>query len=256
LASAQLLNLGIGLSQSAFHITALSIVGTGMDVGVNTVFLKGMLFSLQLGKDAWKREGKTQPVRIDVSVGNINSIADAAASDDVSKCLDYGDLYKKIKSNLDDRQSYLDALEVARQALKFNSPRNSLLNVDITLCKAALDAEGGFRYSFGRDGNREDLVYFKSLQILSIRCRCIIGVNPHERRMKQPVLISLIFRAPTETMPESSDAWTTMRQGSGIVDTVIEVWQLLNPFLPLENHSFHPSACQSLLKKGERKGNE
>lgn len=195
-----------------------------MDVSVNTVFLKGMLFSLQVGKDAWKREGKTQPVRIDLSVGDVNSIADAAASDDVSKGLDYGDLYKKIQSNLDDRHDYSDALEVARQALKFDSPLDARVNVDVTLCKAALGAEGGLRYSFGRSGGREDLVYFKSLQILGIRCTCIIGVNSHERRNKQPVLVNLTFRVAMETVPTLCEDWMAGKRVLDIIDTMVKVW--------------------------------
>jgi dihydroneopterin aldolase len=40
------------------------------------------------------------------------------------------------------------------------------------------------------------MVLEEEVQINGIQCHCIVGINPHERREKQAVMINLIFAGP------------------------------------------------------------
>lgn len=166
---------------------------------VNTVFLKDMPFMLSVGKDAWNRENKPQPVSITLRVNNVKSIHDAAASDDISQSLDYGKLYKNIQSKLGNPGDQHRFADIAKQVLAAVEVPETSSSVEVDFPKAALRAEGGLRYTVNGDKDRDVTNVHKTLQILGIKCACIIGVNPHERREKQIVVVNLTFRGEYNT---------------------------------------------------------
>jgi FolB domain-containing protein len=170
---------------------------------VNRVFLKDMPFMLSVGKDAWERPSKAQPVKITLRVDHINSMHEAAASDDVSKCLDYGKLYKKIQSNLELNKTYTSVQNIAILVISSVQKPGVSVSVQIDLPKATLRAEGGLSYTMEEIRiDQEPRVKRETVNIRGIKCACIIGVNPHERRDKQMVVVYLTFRADSETLDE------------------------------------------------------
>lgn len=189
---------------------------------VNTVFLKDMPFLLSVGKDAWNRENKPQPVRITLRVNNVKSIHDAAASDDVSRSLDYGKLYKSIQSKLGNPGGQHCFSDIAKQVLAAVEVPETSSSVEVDFPKAALRAEGGLRYTVNCDKERDVTNVHKTLQILGIKCACVIGVNPHERREKQIVVVSLTFRGTYNTAVEIA-----LYHYHEIIEMVVKVCQLL-----------------------------
>lgn len=181
----------------------------------NTVFLMSMPFSFPVGRDAWCRADKAQPIRISLRVNNVKSIQDAATSDDVSKSLDYGKLYKTIQRNLNSQDHYSDVREVAERVIasvQSETPGTSG-SVQVELPKAALRAENGIIYSLKQDSDPASSIQYEILQIRGVRCACIIGVNPHERIDKQVVIVQLTFRGhsgmKTGSGPPNSGASAT-----------------------------------------------
>ena len=160
---------------------------------VNSVFLKDMPFILDVGRDAWHRDGKTQPVNITLRVDHVNSIQDAAASDDISQSLDYGKLYKNIQRSLDNHKPHCNVRTIAGNILPCIQTSGVTGSVQIDLPKAALRAEGGLRYTLEQNTNPESVDQYEALRISDIKCACIIGVNRHERRDKQMVIVHLSF---------------------------------------------------------------
>jgi len=195
------------------------------------IFLKDMQFMLSVGTDAWQRKGKTQPVHITVQVDQVKAINEAALSDDVSKTLDYGKLYKSIQHNLEGQKDYDNILEVAEQVLLAITAPGVDVTLEIDLPKATLRAEGGFGYTLKKTANPEtshDVVCIRG-----IKCACIIGVNPHERRDKQILIIDLTFRSdnkpPTKSMTPMSEVSATRietTQYHKIIETLVNVRQL------------------------------
>lgn len=193
---------------------------------------------LPVGRDAWQREGKVQPVHITLRVDHVEAINQAAASDDVSETLDYGKLYKNIQRNLDNQKDYANILEVADQILLALKTPGTDLSLEIKLPKATLRAEGGFTYTSNRHGSPKTLDRHDSVSIRGIKCACIIGVNPHERRDKQILVIDLTFKSDAKPSSEPITA------GSGVsataiatdhyhemIETVVKVYQLSKSLL-------------------------
>jgi dihydroneopterin aldolase len=202
---------------------------------INTVFLKDMPFMLPVGGDAWHREGKLQPVNITLRVNHVTSINDAAASDDISKSLDYGKLFKTIQRNLDACKNYANVREIAEHVLPSITMPGIIALVQIQLPKGALRAEGGLRYDLEQYSDPESLVQYETLHIRGIKCACIIGVNPHERREKQMVIVHLTFPGESKDLPkpeitqsEASAAVIAVEKFHDIIEIVVKVRWLLN----------------------------
>lgn len=190
---------------------------------VNTVFLNEMGFMLPVGKDAWNRGGKAQPVKVSLQVGHVNSINDAAASDDVGKSLDYGKLYKNIQRNMEQQNHYANVQEVAEQVLVSIDTPDITASVEIGLPKAALRAEDGLSYFLEQNKIPESLTHYETLQIRGIKCACIIGVNPHERREKQMVVVHLTFRGEVRASSEQTMAISEFRAAEVAADQFHEI---------------------------------
>jgi dihydroneopterin aldolase len=196
----------------------------------NMIFLKDMPFMLSVGTDAWQRKGKIQPVHVTVQLDQVSVINEAAFSDDVSKTLDYGKLYKSIQHNLESQKEYDNILQVAEQVLLAITVPGIDVCLQIDLPKATLRAEGGFAYTLNRKTNAE--TSYDVLRIRGIKCACIIGVNPHERRDKQILIIDLTCRAennppaePTTAISEVSATRIATTQYHKIIETLVHVRQ-------------------------------
>jgi dihydroneopterin aldolase len=159
---------------------------------MDTVILKDLKFDLVVGRDAWRRPGKLQPVSISLNLQPSSNFEAAASQDDVNLTLDYGKLYKTVFSAVKD-QIYGNVqglmLDLARCVESYK-----ILGIDIVMPKAILEAKSGLHYHARIDRTDADKVDASwSVALKGIEASCIIGVNFHERQYKQRLSIDLIL---------------------------------------------------------------
>lgn len=165
--------------------------------------------AVTVGRDAWHRDDKPQPATISLRIGYPSSlIASASETDTVAQTLDYGKLYRAIEANIAQSPGMnlfglssairVPAMLLVQETLEsagFSDPTNDYFlwretEIFIHLPKAILRAEQGIRYrTFHLGAVREE----HDFTIEGIRCYCIVGINPHERREKQAVVVTLSF---------------------------------------------------------------
>ena len=159
---------------------------------MDTVILRDLRFDLAIGRDAWRRPGKTQPVSITLSILPKKNFEAAALEDDVNLTLDYGKLYKKVSGTIKDKQ--YGNVQGFMIELASIIDEYKLLNVDIVQPNALLEAAGGLHHHLRIDRSVPDHVDATwSVAIKQISCSCIIGVNPHERMYKQRLMFDVIL---------------------------------------------------------------
>jgi dihydroneopterin aldolase len=193
---------------------------------MDIVILRNLKFDLAIGRDAWRRPGKPQPVSITVNLLPKQTFEAAALEDDVNLTLDYGLLYKRIQANIKDKrygniQGFMLDLAQVIDGYK-------LLNVDIVLPKALLDATGGLHYHLRVEKSAPDQVDATwSVAIKSIVCSCIVGVNPHERLFKQRLSFDIVLSGPQPLDP-SVDGQAVADEGlHDMVKDIVEVSALI-----------------------------
>ncbi|OJD18097.1 dihydroneopterin aldolase [Emergomyces pasteurianus Ep9510] len=191
--------------------------------GFDTILLRDIRFPfpISFGPDAWGRVGKPQPATISLRFSYPRLLIDQCGSrDDVSFTLSYGEVYRKLETVLrvaatgDDGASStsleevvsiicFNVLELAWDTIpedtmeRRSTMADAEIDISIHLPKAILRADKGLTY---RAVNRAINAAQPSVapiqricRIDGIHCNCIIGVNPHEREIKQSVEISLVF---------------------------------------------------------------
>ena len=159
---------------------------------MDTVILRDLKFDLVVGRDAWRRPGKAQPVSITINLLPRKNFEAAASQDDVNLTLDYGKLYKHVSTSIKDKQ--YGNIQGFMLDLAHLIDGYKLLNVDIVLPKALLEAAVGLHYHLRIDKSMPDKMDATwSAAIKSISCCCIIGVNPHERLYKQRLSFEIVL---------------------------------------------------------------
>jgi dihydroneopterin aldolase len=159
---------------------------------MDTVILRDLKFDLVLGRDAWRRPGKPQPVSITLNILPKKNFEAAALQDDVNLTLDYGKLYKGVSARIKDR--YYGNIQGFMLDLANMVDDYKLLNVDIIQPKALLEAAGGLHYHLRIERPIPDKVDATwSVAIKSIVASCVIGVNVHERLHKQRLSFDIIL---------------------------------------------------------------
>ena len=149
------------------------------------------------GFDAWGRR-KPQPVNISVVLSLKKPISSAATNDKIdSSTVHYGDLSKRIVSvveNVSERWTSPDALarDLVFQLVPTTFVARSFYAVEVALDfqKASLLGDG---INLTTSYAPESQVFSEVLQIRNLRVPSIIGVNAHERHMKQMVVVSVWF---------------------------------------------------------------
>jgi dihydroneopterin aldolase len=157
---------------------------------MDTVILRDLKFDLVVGRDAWRRPGKPQPVSITLNLQPSSNFEAAALQDDVNLTLDYGKLYKNVSTKIKDQiygnvQGLMLDLASCIDGYK-------LLGIDIVMPKAILEAHAGVHYHLRIDRSSEKIDASWSMALKGISASCIIGVNPHEREHKQRISVDLI----------------------------------------------------------------
>ena len=187
---------------------------------LDAVILKGLIFSIVVGRDAWRRTGKAQPVHISIEISPVNTFEAAAAQDDISLTVDYGKLYKTVDQFISG-QSF-ESVDHLLATVIHCMPPYKMLHVEITLPKALLLVDGGVIYSakITQDDNNQ-FHLFRKVRLNQIHCSCIIGVNPHERLYRQRLLVGIGTGHVSSELPSVVDYMNT--PGSDYFDCVKEV---------------------------------
>ncbi|KAF2151437.1 hypothetical protein K461DRAFT_314281 [Myriangium duriaei CBS 260.36] len=168
--------------------------------------------SQRVAKDAWSR-AKEQPLLVTVHLGLRTSFTTAAAADSLdSSTVNYGSLSKKIRDvrpaekweSLDDLTSRI--YQAVTQLASPKSLESSV--VQLGLPKASLL---GSEVVFTQ--HRQHLIGLalprlrRELSLRKVSIPVIIGINPHERQQKQP----LVFSVALIDVPASvADDFTTV----------------------------------------------
>jgi dihydroneopterin aldolase / 2-amino-4-hydroxy-6-hydroxymethyldihydropteridine diphosphokinase / dihydropteroate synthase len=183
------------------------------------IFVENVILHTVVGLDCWQRE-KEQ--RVILSCSLFADTRDFHKHDDFTKTVDYRSVYNAIKEF--DGKSYSDIFQLARNvATRFSErfhTQGGLL--EITLPKAIVRCEGGLKLTSGFDLAKKRLVPY-TLNLSDIKISCIIGINPHERLKKQPIVVQLKIFGKHEA--DDGFTWRSLPQ---IFDEVINVCKFKN----------------------------
>ena len=179
----------------------------------DAIVLDQLQLTCIIGKDAWGRQ-KPQPILLSVTA--YTDIAAAAKEDTCNFTINYGSLQKDLVAKAMDIGltfgNLIQFMEVVG-LIVINRPdtRPSFGRVLVELPEALLMAD-----SFGANAlvDNEGKIDVVSYIIKNLRTTCIVGVNPHERQRKQPVILNI-------TILQCTDDFAS--QYMEIVDQVIQL---------------------------------
>lgn len=111
------------------------------------------------------------------------------------KALDYGKLYKNIQASLENPIFTNTARQIAVRVVETMERPGIIATAEVHLPKAVLRAEGGVEYILKQRSESTVPVITRdeTLCVHGIKCACIVGVNPHERKEKRVVVVDLKF---------------------------------------------------------------
>lgn len=210
------------------------------------VILKGIKFEAAVGLDAWHRPDKVQPVELEVHLTPPAGLEAAAREDSVNYTIDYGKLYKALKAAAFDRK--FDSVTVLYQAVRASLPEASAWFVKVGLPKGILAANHGVEFSWSGDTNESSPApVFQVMNVRDLECRCIIGVNSHERLEKQKLQITITVWGTENRLSPSMHAGVSMDPSprSAYQDMVKEVVEVSTP-LSLHRQILTSEACRRL----------
>lgn len=182
---------------------------------LDRVLLRNLHTTACVGLDAWGRKGKQQPVVLSLSLG-LDTEA-AAQGDDVAETVSYGDMcrdviagiqgqdFTGVRGDFDDMSCLVG--RILTMACRWKGGKR--LETKVVLPKALLRVDGGAEYIMGflREGeewklDREGWRW----RVEGLRGACVVGVNDHERREKQGVLVSfgtMVLTGESQSQPQA-----------------------------------------------------
>ncbi|KAI4172514.1 MAG: hypothetical protein LQ343_003508 [Gyalolechia ehrenbergii] len=188
---------------------------------LDTIYLRNLSISAIIGPDAWGREGKVQPIVLNVRL-KIDTTS-ASTSDDINDSFSYGQVCKEITAQLDGKafNNLQHLITVLTTFAAFWPGEDTKLQA--LAPKALLRVEGGLEitHSIRKKDRYEENgvpqvrhVDTRSWSIKGLKLACIIGVNKHERLEKQSVNVDLRIPAINprnfEAKEGSSENWRTL----------------------------------------------
>ncbi|KAI4183731.1 MAG: hypothetical protein L6R41_005227 [Letrouitia leprolyta] len=188
---------------------------------LDTIYLRNLNLSAIIGPDAWGREGKVQPIVLNVRL-KIDTTS-ASTSDDINDSFSYGQVCKEITNQLDGKafNNLQHLITVLTTFAAFWPGEDTKLQA--LAPKALLRVEGGLEitHSIRKKERYEENgvpqvrhVDTRSWSIKGLKLACIIGVNKHERLEKQSVNVDLRIPAINprnfEAKEGSSENWRTL----------------------------------------------
>jgi len=150
--------------------------------------------------DVWGRR-KTQPVQVSVTLLLKQPFQSAAEGDVLdSSTVHYGHLSKNIESKVNAKTAdgdWLSGYELAllvEDAARSTAADTALaaIEIDILYPKASTKGDGvGFLYNKVYSDSAASKAELRAVYVKNIHKSAIIGINSHERNMKQPLVASL-----------------------------------------------------------------
>jgi dihydroneopterin aldolase/2-amino-4-hydroxy-6-hydroxymethyldihydropteridine diphosphokinase/dihydropteroate synthase len=158
------------------------------------IFLRNVRITATVGLDCWHRD-KPQPVLISTSL--YADVRVAGDSDNVLDTIHYGNVYKALAGALSNSkyktlQSCTE--EVCQICLRVGG--GDKVCATVILPKGLLRTEGedggiGMRLNMAKNSDGSMAIQSQTLLVKNLRLYCVLGVNPHERKDKQLVVINL-----------------------------------------------------------------
>ncbi|KAL8799762.1 MAG: hypothetical protein Q9200_007453, partial [Gallowayella weberi] len=188
---------------------------------LDTIYLRNLHISAVIGLDAWGRKDKVQPIVLNIRL-KIDTTS-SATSDDINDTFSYGQMSKEITSQLDGKvfSNLQHLITVLTTFAAFWPGEDTKLQA--LAPKALLRVEGGLEitHSIRKKDRYEENgvpqvrhVDTRSFSIKGLKLACIIGVNKHERLVKQSVNVDLRIPAidprTFEAKEGPSENWRTL----------------------------------------------
>ena len=158
------------------------------------IYLRNLHLTATIGKDAWERAGKPQPVIVTLRLQR--RVSRAAASDNIEDTVSYGQICKDVMSRVEAQKEYADLLDFSMDMHILAVTKKwcgTSLHIRTMLPKGSLRAEGGIGLEAAGTPGEPGVLVDSSMKFLvqDLRIPCIIGVNAHERLAKQTVVVNL-----------------------------------------------------------------
>jgi dihydroneopterin aldolase len=174
---------------------------------IDHVYLKDFQLSAVVGPDAWGRPGKEQPVLI-----SLKWFHELSGNDDIQDTLSYSKISKDIVSSMNDRRANFESAQGLVDFIVYVATskgwKGLALQIKIHLPKTILQANNGltFTRTYMMQDKRSIGAFkydlYPKATIDDIQVSCIIGVNPHEREIKQTVRIDVAIEENLEIASE------------------------------------------------------
>ncbi|KAI4106330.1 MAG: hypothetical protein LQ339_003067 [Xanthoria mediterranea] len=188
---------------------------------LDTIYLRNLNIAAVIGPDAWGRKDKVQPIILNIRIKIDTSTS--STSDDINDTFSYGQMSKEITSQLDGKTfSNLQHLITVLTTFAAFWPGEDT-KLQALAPKALLRVEGGLEvtHSIRKKDRYEENgvpqvrhVDTRSYSIKGLKLACIIGVNKHERLVKQSVNVDLRLPAidprTFEAKEGPSENWRTL----------------------------------------------
>ncbi|KAL8671434.1 MAG: hypothetical protein Q9168_004063 [Polycauliona sp. 1 TL-2023] len=188
---------------------------------LDTIYLRNLNIAAVIGPDAWGRKDKVQPIILNIRLKIDTSTS--STSDDINDTFSYGQMSKEITSQLDGKtfNNLQHLITVLTTFAAFWPGEDTKLQA--LAPKALLRVEGGLEvtHSIRKKDRYEENgvpqvrhVDTRSYSIKGLKLACIIGVNKHERLVKQSVNVDLRLPAidprTFEAKEGPSENWRTL----------------------------------------------
>ncbi|KAL8914899.1 MAG: hypothetical protein Q9171_000526 [Xanthocarpia ochracea] len=188
---------------------------------LDTIYLRNLNIAAVIGPDAWGRKDRVQPIILNIRLKIDTS--SSSTSDDINDTFSYGQMSKEITSQLDGKTfSNLQHLITVLTTFAAFWPGEDT-KLQALAPKALLRVEGGLEvtHSIRKKDRYEENgvpqvrhVDTRSYSIKGLKLACIIGVNKHERLVKQSVNVDLRLPAidprTFEAKEGPSENWRTL----------------------------------------------
>ena len=197
---------------------------------IDSIYLRNLQLSAVVERDAWGRPDKTQPVLMSLRL--YRDTSRAGGSDEVGDTFSYGQMCKDVSTAIDGKTFREFEEIIVGIGMLSNTWAGDRLEYQVTLPKGLLRVEGGLCRDvvMQRYNMNEWRVCSSQWTVRKIKAACIIGVNPHERLVKQAVSIDICVPDTLEghdggspVIPEHSIEAPTFTAVRRIVDDIFEV---------------------------------
>ncbi len=186
---------------------------------MDIISLRNFHLTAVIGRDAWSRPGKSQPIVLTLKLLIDTTVA--GTSDEIAHTFSYGQMCKDLTLLSDGHFSNVDDFIISLVSIASSKrwPGKSI-QISLVVPKALLRVEGGLgrevvlRKNCVDDGAAEQHIWAWEGQawlVKQLKVACIIGVNPHERLEKQQVTINLEILGDYEEQDEEGKSpWATL----------------------------------------------